>query len=85
MIFKLLRGKLRKSLGDAHKCVGLASPDRPNFCSKVRVGWSASIKTEKKLKARFISISHLLIIKIGICLTLDNLKSYIPTKSNLPP
>ena len=26
-----------------------------------RVGWSASTKTEKKLKDRFISISHLLL------------------------
>ena len=55
-------------LGDAHKYVWPASPYRPDFCSKVRVGWSASIKTEKKLTGRFISISHFLIIEISIFL-----------------
>ena len=45
------------TLGDAHKYVWLASPDRPDFFSKVRVGWSASIKSEKKLKAFFSSVT----------------------------
>ena len=61
------------------------SPDRPNFCSnKVRIGWSALLKTEKKLKGRFISISHLSVNKTGIFLTWDNFKGYFPTKSDLP-
>ena len=58
-------------------------PDRSDFCSKVRIGWSASIKTKKKLKGRFISISHLLVIEISIFLTWDNFKGYVPTESNL--
>ena len=57
------------NLGDTHKYVWLASPDQPNFCSKVRVGWLASMKTKKKLKSSFISISHLLVIEVGIVLT----------------
>ena len=73
----------KPSLGDAHKHVWLASPDGHNFCSRVRVGWLASIKTQKKLKGWCISISHLLVLKIGIFLTWDNFKSYILTKSNL--
>ena len=40
----------KPSLGDAHKHVWLASPDGHNFYSRVRVGWLASIKTQKKLK-----------------------------------
>ena len=59
----------KQLLGDAHKYVWLASPDRPDFSSKVRVGQSASIKSEKKLKGSFISISHLLVIETGIVLT----------------
>ena len=51
------------------KYVWLASPDGPDFCSKVRVRWSASVKTEKKLKGRFISVIHLQVIEIGIFLT----------------
>ena len=73
----------KPSLDDTHKYVWLVSPDWPDFCSKVRVGWLATIKTEKKLKGRFISTSHLLILEIGIFLTWDNFKSYIPSKSNL--
>ena len=38
---------LRHSYGNTHKHVWLASPNQPDFCSKVRVGGSASIKTEK--------------------------------------
>ena len=55
--------------GGAHKYVWLASRDQSNFCSKVRVRWSAPIKTEKKLKGRFISIRHLLVIETCIFLT----------------
>ena len=40
----------KPSLGDAQKHVWLASPDGHDFCSRVRVGWLASIKTQKKLK-----------------------------------
>ena len=65
------------------KYVRLASPDGPDFCSKVRVRWSASVKTEKKLKGRFISVIHLQVIEIGIFKTWGNLKGYAPTKSNL--
>ena len=36
-----------KLLGDAHKYVWLASPDRPDFCSEARVGESVPIKTGK--------------------------------------
>ena len=43
--------------GDAHKYVWLASPDPPDFCSKVKVGWSASIKTEQKLADLFPSLA----------------------------
>ena len=67
----------------AHKYVWLTSPDRPDFCSKVRAGWSAPIKTKNKLKGRFISINHLLVIEISIFLTWDNFKGYVPTESNL--
>ena len=67
----------------AHKYVWLASPDRPDFCSKVRAGWSAPIKTKNKLKGRFIYINHLLVIEISIFLTWDNFKGYVLTKSNL--
>ena len=41
------------------------------------------IETEKKMKGRFIFISHLLVIEISIFLTWDKFKGYIPTKSNL--
>ena len=44
-------------LCDPHKYVWLASPDRPDFCSKAIVRWSVSIKIEKKLKGRYISIA----------------------------
>ena len=60
--------------GDAHKYVWLASRNQSNFCFKVRVRWSAPIKTEKKLKGRFISIRHLLVIETCIFLTWDNFK-----------
>ena len=63
--------------------VNMSSHDRPDFFSKVRFGWSAPIKSEKKLKGRFISINHLLVIEIRIFVTRDNLKGYVPTKSNL--
>ena len=38
----------KPSLGDAHKHVWLASSDGHDFCSKVRVGWLASIKNSKE-------------------------------------
>ena len=75
---------LKYLLGGAHKYVWLASPDRPNFCSEHRVGWSASIKIEKKLKSRFISIGHLLVIEIGIFGNWYNfIKGYVSRNSNL--
>ena len=37
--------KSHSKSGDADKHVLLASPDQPDFCSKIRVRWSASMKT----------------------------------------
>ena len=58
-------------LGDAYKYVWLASPERPDFSVKVRFGWLAPLKTEKKLKSRFISISPFMVIEIGVFWTWD--------------
>ena len=40
-------------------------------------------KSWKKLKGRFISISHLSFNEIGIFLNCDDFKDYVPTKWNL--
>ena len=51
--------------------------------NQVWVGWLAPLKTEKKLKGRFISIRNLLVIEIGIFLTWDNFRGYVLFKTNL--